>query len=113
MAAEPLNHITLALHETLTVATSWAILDGPVRPLAKLKLDELEPFRGSARIILVACKYAGMWRHIVGGGLIAAGPGSACRKRPQRQGYVPGRHAGLSTAGHRFIPRYTAPDACA
>lgn len=64
-------HGGVELHERLTVATSWAVLDDPSRPLAKLKLDVMEPVKGSARIILLAASYAGHWQHIAGGGLIA------------------------------------------
>jgi hypothetical protein len=64
-------HGGVELHERLTVATSWAVLDDPSRPLAKLKLDVTEPVKGSARIILLAANYAGHWRHVVCGGMIA------------------------------------------
>jgi hypothetical protein len=79
-------HGGVALHEMLTVATSWAVLDDPVQPLAKLKLDVVEPVKGSARIVLAAANYAGMWRHIVGGGLV----GVTTHQRMQKATSVPG-----------------------
>jgi len=106
-------HGGVALHEMLTVATSWAVLDDPVQPLAKLKLDVVGPVKGSARIVLAAANYAGMWRHIVGGGLAASRHTSGCRRQPPCRGYVRRRHAGLHAGGHRLISRYRAPDAYA
>jgi hypothetical protein len=60
-----------ALGDQLRVGTSWSMLtksDG--HALVKLKLDVVQPFTGSARIVLLAENYASFWQYIADGGIV-------------------------------------------
>jgi hypothetical protein len=61
----------VALHESSTIGTSWALLDGP-QPLVKLKVEVHEPAAAGGRfeILLLAENYAQVWPHIVDGGMV-------------------------------------------
>jgi hypothetical protein len=56
----------------LSVATGWTVLTRHPNALVKLKLDVLDPapLRGSARIVLLAENYPGIWQYVAGGGMV-------------------------------------------
>lgn len=62
----------VALHESSTVGTSWAVLDDKEEPLVKLKVDVHEPVaaKGRFELLLLARNFADTWQHIAGGGLL-------------------------------------------
>ncbi|MBV9024668.1 MAG: hypothetical protein JO362_12955 [Streptomycetaceae bacterium] len=77
----------VALHERITVGTAWSGLAGE-QPLVKLKLEfhGPHPAKGSTGLVLLADQYAGIWRHIVGGGMI----GITTQERMERATSRPG-----------------------
>lgn len=76
-----------AFHQEVRVAASWAVMasgDPNEEPLAKLKLDFVQPLRASARVLLMAGNYHQAWQYIAGGGLVGLTTMSRIQRVQQR-----------------------------
>ncbi|WP_369383051.1 hypothetical protein [Streptomyces sp. cg36] len=78
---------TFALNERMDVGTGWSGMGGH-DPLVKLKLEfhGPHPKKGAAGLILLGNQYAGIWHHIVGGGLLGITTQERMRQATRRPG---------------------------